>query len=271
MMNAIKAENVYEASVYTGKGYIPVAGRTYIDALRSAGKDLPAGNGYIDISEIQGIRGIEQYDNCVCIGAAATLSYISDYLLYDFTGEFNALCLAAMAVGNESVRKRATIGGSIAVCSPASDIVPALLALNAKIELMGPDGIRITDISGFLRDGRPALSGGGIITGVILYRRGGRSTYEKEGERGAFERAKAGAAVWLNVKDVFIENAALAASSATPSVIRLERAENALKGRKTGNEVFLNAAAIAAEEAKEDADKEALIRVLVSCLKRAAD
>ena len=53
-----------------------------------------------------------------------------------------ALGQAARTVGSPQIRNAATIGGNLATCSPAGDGLPVLAALDATVELLGPDGVR---------------------------------------------------------------------------------------------------------------------------------
>ena len=50
--------------------------------------------------------------------------------------------VAVRAVGGRALRHRATIGGNLGRASPASDLIPVLLALEARVELLGPAGRR---------------------------------------------------------------------------------------------------------------------------------
>ena len=49
---------------------------------------------------------------------------------------------AAAAIGDVLVRNRGTIGGSLAHADPAADYGAAVLALDAQIDLVGPNGER---------------------------------------------------------------------------------------------------------------------------------
>ena len=53
-----------------------------------------------------------------------------------------ALAQAARTVGSPQIRNAGTIGGNLATCSPAGDGLPVLAALDAVVELRGPDGVR---------------------------------------------------------------------------------------------------------------------------------
>src|SRR6185295_6893193 len=60
-----------------------------------------------------------------------------------------ALAEAAGMVGDPAVRSRGTIGGNIAHADPASDLPTVLVALDAKIVAVGPNGERTIAADGF--------------------------------------------------------------------------------------------------------------------------
>ncbi len=61
-----------------------------------------------------------------------------------------ALAQAARTVGSPQIRNAATIGGNLATCSPAGDGLPVLAALDADVELAGPDGARTMPVGEFM-------------------------------------------------------------------------------------------------------------------------
>ena len=61
-----------------------------------------------------------------------------------------ALAQAARTVGSPQIRNAATIGGNLATCSPAGDGLPVLAALEADVELVGPDGTRTMPVAEFM-------------------------------------------------------------------------------------------------------------------------
>ena len=65
-----------------------------------------------------------------------------------------ALAQAVGAVGGVALRARATLGGNLGRAAPASDLVPALLALDAEVELVSPRGARTVPVDRFVRASR---------------------------------------------------------------------------------------------------------------------
>jgi len=74
---------------------------------------------------------------------------------------------AIRAVGSVQLRHRATLGGNLGRASPASDLIPVLLALDAEVEMVGPTGARSLPVDRFvLGSRRTALAPGELIRAV---------------------------------------------------------------------------------------------------------
>jgi carbon-monoxide dehydrogenase medium subunit len=63
-----------------------------------------------------------------------------------------ALAEASAVIGGRQIRNIATVGGNIVNASPAADLVPVLLALDAEVELTGSHGMRSVSLDRFLLD-----------------------------------------------------------------------------------------------------------------------
>jgi CO/xanthine dehydrogenase FAD-binding subunit len=76
---------------------------------------------------------------------------------------------AIHAVGSVALRHRATLGGNLGRSAPSSDLVPMLLALDAEVDLVGPDGSRRMSVDRFVRSSRrTALQPGELIRSVRI-------------------------------------------------------------------------------------------------------
>jgi CO/xanthine dehydrogenase FAD-binding subunit len=64
------------------------------------------------------------------------------------------LYAAVRAVGSVALRHRATLGGNLGRSAPASDLIPMLLALEAEVELVGPEGARTMSVDRFVQGSR---------------------------------------------------------------------------------------------------------------------
>jgi CO/xanthine dehydrogenase FAD-binding subunit len=134
-----------------------------------------------------------------------------------------ALAQAARTVGSPQIRNAATIGGNLATCSPAGDGLPVLAALEAVVELVGPDGARSMPVAEFMTGvKRTALQPGELIAAVTLPLLDGWQGYAKVGVRNAMVIAIAG--VCLAV-DHPTHSVRVALGSVAPTIVRAPDAE----------------------------------------------
>jgi CO/xanthine dehydrogenase FAD-binding subunit len=94
--------------------------------------DRPVQENVLDISRIDSLRQIEEHADHYRIGALVTWSQLIHARLPSY---FEMLKLASVEVGGVQIQNRGTIVGNVCNASPAADGVPALLALDARIEM----------------------------------------------------------------------------------------------------------------------------------------
>jgi aerobic carbon-monoxide dehydrogenase medium subunit len=76
---------------------------------------------------------------------------------------------AIQDVGSPALRHRATMGGNLGRGSPASDLIPILLALDARVRIIGPSGVREHPVDLVLQESRRSTLGPAeLIESVIL-------------------------------------------------------------------------------------------------------
>ncbi|MBV8413403.1 MAG: FAD binding domain-containing protein, partial [Alphaproteobacteria bacterium] len=112
-----------------------------------------------------GLDTIRESHSEFAIGATATHN---DVVFHPaFQKELLALTEASAVVGGRQIRNVGTVGGNIVNASPAADLVPVLLALDAVVDLTGSDGTRSVPIDDFLLDrGRTDRCGDEVLTAV---------------------------------------------------------------------------------------------------------
>jgi xanthine dehydrogenase YagS FAD-binding subunit len=138
-------------------------------------------------------------------------------------------------------------GGPCYIVHP-SDTAPALVALDAKVSIAGPQGVRTIPLASFFvlpevsAAKENVLTAGEVLTEILLdpARPGARSAYRKVRERGAFDFALAGAAVLVALAGGKVQTARVVLSGVAPVPWRSAEAEKALVGKP------LDAAAAAA-------------------------
>lgn len=95
-----------------------------------------------------GLDRIDETATEYAIGAMATHDAVVKHP--GFQTSLIALAQASAVVGGRQVRNIATVGGNIVNASPAADLVPVLLALDATVDLRGLDGLRPIPLERFL-------------------------------------------------------------------------------------------------------------------------
>jgi len=176
-------------------------------------------------------------------------------------------------------RSHAILGGSDhCVATHPSDFTVALTALDARIQLLGPDGEREVPITEFylIPENTPerenVLKPGELILGVLLpHGTGGRkSQYLKVRDRQSYEFALASAAVAMDSAAGVMGGVRIALGGVGTVPWRSREAEQVLEGKPPSRELFAAAgrAAIAgARPLSDNSFKVALIqRTLVSAL-----
>jgi carbon-monoxide dehydrogenase medium subunit len=104
----------------------------------------------VDIGRIEQLTRIREVDDRLAIGAMATHHDIEVSTL--LRQRCPLMPAAASHIGDQQVRNRGTIGGSLAHADPAADWPAAMLALDAEIEIAGPKGRRMVRASEFFVD-----------------------------------------------------------------------------------------------------------------------
>ncbi len=122
----------------------------------------------VSLAGIASLRELEhRSDGSVRIGAMRCHREIG--LESGLAGEHSLLAEAALRIGNPVVRNMGTLGGSLAFADPACDYLPALLVLEAVVELSGPERARELPIADFLSGPYAAdLHPGEIVSALRL-------------------------------------------------------------------------------------------------------
>jgi xanthine dehydrogenase YagS FAD-binding subunit len=163
------------------------------------------------------------------------------------------------AINGEN-RLHAILGGSEhCIATHASDLAVALVALDAVVELRGPDGSqRRLPIGGFHRlpgdtpQIETALAPGEMVVAIVVPDTAAarRSHYLKLRDRASFEFALVSAAVAIEVDGGSIREIRVAAGGVGTRPWRLAEVEAALHGRPLSGQALRDAAALAGQGAR---------------------
>ena len=228
-----------------------IAGGTdLIPALRN--EDLrPA---YVlNILEIDGLRGIRESEEEVWIGPATPFT---DMVESDVLNRyFPSLVAAAASVGGPQIRNRGTLGGNIANASPAADVLPAALALESELELQSLHRRRLMGLEKAIEAPyRTCFGKDELLTGIVIrkLKPGTRSAFEKLGRRNAMARARMNISITLGLgPDETISMIRIVPGAVMPVARRMEKAEQALLGKKANEALIEEASSRLVDEMTE--------------------
>src|SRR5215831_13112122 len=200
----------------------------------------------VSLHRVPGLDGVDA-NGSVTLGALVTHRALERHAA--FQGRLRALVEGAQVVGGHQVRNVGTVGGNIVNASPAADVTPVLLALDAAVTCVGPGGERTLPLDGFLTGpGQTALRPGELLTRVrfsvlseiSVVCVAARLTLDATGERCAEARIALGAVA--------------------PTTRRARAAEQALVGRAPTPATLREAGRLAAVESEPISDVRASAR-----------
>jgi CO/xanthine dehydrogenase FAD-binding subunit len=155
-----------------------IAGGATLTAMINA--DLVRPSVLVSLDGIPELRGItEAADGSLRIGAMTRhRETATDARL---TGTLAMVAEAAAVIANPVVRNMGTMGGAIAFADPGADYPAALVAADAKIEVIGAAGARRIPAAEFFVDWyTTALDQGELVAAILLPAPAkGRSAYQK--------------------------------------------------------------------------------------------
>ena len=182
----------------------------------------------IDIARLPGLSGIRETDGTVEIGAGTVHHEVASSALLQ--ARCPVVSDAAGEIGDQQVRNRGTLGGTLAHADPAADYPAAMLAVDAEIMIRGLKGSRSVRASSFFQDLFTVdLRPDEIITGV-RFAPVRVAAYAKLHQR-ASHFAIVGVAAALEVRGGTIQSARIGLTGAGPYATRLKRVEQALAGK----------------------------------------
>ena len=201
----------------------------------------------VDLGRLGDLHGITPAANELAIGATTT---IAELLASSLVSERAPVLHDACATfASPLVRNRATIGGNIAHGSPAGDMAPALLVLDASIELRSVRGKRLVRAVDFWKGpGKTTRKSDEIVTSIRIPSSpaASRSSWKKLGLRKADAISVASVAVRIALTpNGAVDVARVALGAVAPTPLRVAKSENALAGKPLSAETMAAAAAAA--------------------------
>ena len=193
----------------------------------------PIDEDVLDLSAIAALRGIATGDAGWRLGATTTWSEVAEA---DLPPLFAGLQAAAREVGGRQIQNAGTLAGNLCNASPAADGVPALLALDAAVEIAGPNPRRLPLRAFLLGPRRTALAPGELVVALHVPRpaRPAEGAFVKLGARRYLVISIAMASAVLEFDGDTVAAARVAVGACSAVAERLPALEAALAGRPRG-------------------------------------
>ncbi len=223
-----------------------LAGGATLVAMMNA--DLVMPSALVSLRHIADLKGImPQSDGALRIGAMTSHHTVAT--AEALSGAHVLLRQTARVIGHPAIRNMGTIGGSIGHGDPAADYPGALVALDAAVEIAGPEGTRTVAAEDFFIDYlEVALEPGELITAVTLppSPAGASGGYEKFARvEGDYATVSVAAVVAMDGDRC--GSIRVAVGSCGPKPVRVAAAEDRLKGSALDRAAIEEAAAMIAQ------------------------
>lgn len=198
----------------------------------------------VDLKAIPGLDTI-LYDDLqgLRMGALATISAIARVPLV--RDNFPMLAEAASVMASPQVRNIGTFVGNICNGVPSADSAPGLLALEASVRILGPQGERIVLMDGFFTGPRKTVLASDEVVVEIRVPKpaaGTHGVYLKLSPRHSMDLAVVGVAVAGLEKEGVCRDVKIGLGAVAPTPIRAPLAEAMLKGKRITPELIDEAA-----------------------------
>ncbi|HEY1120525.1 MAG TPA: molybdopterin cofactor-binding domain-containing protein, partial [Haloferula sp.] len=184
----------------------------------------------ISLDGVRELAVIRRHEDAWEIGGAARLTDIQDAL----GGEIPALDEMFRWFASRQIRHRATLGGNLATASPIGDSAPILMALDAVLLLVSPEGEREVALADFFTGYRKTvLRADELIRAIRIPRRpSGRVTFFKVSKRREMDISIVAAGIRIATDAAgLITEVRLAFGGVAEKPMRATAAEAALIGR----------------------------------------
>jgi len=238
----IRAKNVKEAIHILeteGTDVRVLAGGTDIFVEMKQGQSHP--RLLVDIKAIPELSQLSLESNGeLTIGASVSLAELEYWAAgqKDWTG----LSITARNIGSEQVRNRGTVVGNICRASPAGDMAPMLIAMDARVEIVGPQGSKSMPLENFLvGPGQTALKPGELVTLLKIPRATSDTgaAFFKIGRRRAMNVAIVSVAAQIALNGANrIHSAGIVLGAVAPTPLRLHAAEEILLNQGMADQIL---------------------------------
>ncbi|MEM3614265.1 MAG: xanthine dehydrogenase family protein subunit M [Nitrososphaerales archaeon] len=200
----------------------------------------------IDITRIPGLSYVKEEGNKILIGPLTTHDTVENSPI--IRNKCPILSEAAGRIGDQQIRNRGTIAGTLCHADPSADVPTTFLALDGEVVAMGKDGERVIKAKDFFQDFfTTALNPNEVVKEVrvpVLPPKTGTAYIKHARREGDFAIVAVAAIITLDENNV-CKSASISLGSVGPTPLRAVEVENALVGKKLTDEVIVAASELA--------------------------
>jgi aerobic carbon-monoxide dehydrogenase medium subunit len=208
----------------------------------------------IDINDLTDLSYIREENGEIRVGALTRHRELLESRL--MAERLPIVTDAERVIADPVVRNRGTIGGALCQADPSEDLSAVAAAAHATAVVRGAEGDRLLTMAEFHRGPYETAVGEGEMLVEIRFpvHAHGGSAYEKVERRvGDWAVAAAGATIWMD--GTAISQAGVALTAVGAREVTARRAEEALAGQTPSEELFAEAARLAAEDCSPTEDQ----------------
>lgn len=232
---------------------LPVAGCTDVGVeitLRGSRPPL-----LLAVDRLPELRTLAVEEDYVTIGAALTLTEVERAL----AGRVPLLDQLFPQFSSRLIRNGATLGGNLGTASPIGDAAPVLLALEAELVLVGPDGERTVPLADYFTGYRQTVRDRDELIARVrvplpLAR---TAAFHKIAKRRFDDISSVAVGFALDLVDGRVERARIGLGGVAATPVRALRTETALEGMPWTAQTVATAAAVLGSEGTPMSDHRA--------------
>lgn len=144
-----------------------LAGGASLVSMMNAGRAAPGM--LVSLHRIPELSGITETGDGLWLGAMCTHRSVAAEVR--LRGAMEVVRSAASQLAHPAIRNMATVGGSLCLADPQTELPVALVAASARVEVAGPSGRRLIPVDALIIDRfRTSLARGELVTRVFVPR-----------------------------------------------------------------------------------------------------
>ncbi len=243
-------EAVSLLSKYDGKAKV-IAGGTDL-LVQIMNKRIKPEN-VVDIGRIHGLDYIKHDEKQgLRIGTLTTIEALKEST--ELRQTYPIISQTASQFGSRAIRNVATVGGNLCNAAPSASTAQPLIALSARVKIVGPSGERVVPLEDFFTGlGSTILERGELLVEiqVPVPPHNTRGVYLKHSVRGIIDLPIVSVAVVITLEPDggVCRDIRIVLGSVAPTPMRARKAEEIIKGKKVDEALINRGAQVASDEA----------------------